>query len=148
MEECEICGAKSNDVYIVDVEEVELRVCTKCAKGRKIISKPVESRGRRAAAQVQAKKDEPQLVEDYGMKIHDARELMHLPLKVLAEMINEKETLLLRVEQQKTMPSVALAKKLERALKIKLAEPEQQSDETFTGGGGGRAVLGDFMGRK
>ena len=35
MEECEICGSKTKDVYIVNVEDVELRVCTKCEEARR-----------------------------------------------------------------------------------------------------------------
>jgi putative transcription factor len=147
MEECEICGAKTNDVYIVDVEDVELRVCTKCAKGKKIVSKVV---GKNATQKFvkSSKSEEPQLVENYGLLIHNARESMKLPIKVLAEMINEKETLLLRVEQQRTLPTLQLAKKLEKALGIKLAETEQQNENVVFSKKGDKATLGDFINGK
>ena len=48
-------------------------------------------------------------------------------LKVLGEMINEKRSTLLRVEEEKMQPNMALAAKLEKALGIKLSEKE--SDE-------------------
>lgn len=149
MEECEICGAKTKDVYIVNVEDVELRVCTKCAKGKKIISKVIEGSKSPKHVIKEQKNEPPQLVENYGTVIHNAREYMKLPIKVLAEMINEKETLLLRVEQQRTMPSLELTKKLEKALGIKLAEIEQQQNEGKTlGSRNDKITLGDYITKK
>ena len=69
---------------------------------------------------------------------------MKLPMKVLAEMINEKETLLSRVEQQHTLPTLKLAKKLEKALNIKLeAAPEQRQDAPKSKKSS--ATLGEFI---
>jgi putative transcription factor len=148
MEECEICGTRAKDIYIVDVESVELRVCTKCAKGKKIVAKAVDSQALTKKMATKRKDDEPQLVENYGTLIHNARESMKLPIKVLAEMINEKETLLLRVEQQKTLPSVALTKKLEKALSIKLAEQEKVGELGGRSGSSDGATIGEFISRK
>lgn len=149
MEECEICGAKTNDIYVVNVEDVELRVCTKCAKGKKIVAKVTErANSPKQVARVQ-KNEVPQLVENYGLAIHNAREAMKLPIKVLAEMINEKETLLLRIEQQKTLPSTELTKKLEKALGIKLSDTQQsESENTGYTGRAEKVTLGDFMDSK
>jgi putative transcription factor len=142
MEECEICGAKVNDIYVVDVEDVELRVCTKCAKGKKIVSKVVKNRGTPNLRE--RKIEDPQLVENYGAAIHNAREAMKIPLKVLAEMLNEKDTLLLRIEQEKTLPSLELTKKIEKALGIKLTEPEKQGENVVLNRNRDGATLGDF----
>jgi putative transcription factor len=149
MEDCEICGKRSDDIYVVNVEEAELRVCTKCAKGKKIVSKVVERKATPKGVGTVRRGDIEQLVENYGAVIHDARERMKLPVKVLAEMINEKETHLLHVEQQRTRPSEELRKKLERALSVRLVEPSQGADESVHGKGGGDSVtLGDFITKK
>lgn len=149
MEECELCGAKTNDIYIVDVEDVELRVCAKCSKGKKIVSKIEQRQSRPKQFAKPAKAEEAQLVENYGIAIHNARESMRLPLKVLAEMINEKETLLLRIEQQRTLPSIELTKKLEKALRIKLAETAQpQGTRSRSIGSGDRITIADYMKKK
>lgn len=151
MEECELCGSKMKDVYIVNVDEVELRVCTKCAQGKKIISKVMDQpKGSKQQAAKAAKNEIPQLVENYGSKMHKARESMKIPLKVLAEMINEKETLLARVEQQRTMPSVELTKKLEKALGIKLVESAAQLQEKSASYSSKNeaATLGEFMNKR
>ena len=47
---------------------------------------------------------------------------MGLSLKVLAEIINEKESFLARVENERAKPSNTLIKKLEKTLDIKLTE--------------------------
>ncbi|MDE1871318.1 MAG: TIGR00270 family protein [Candidatus Micrarchaeota archaeon] len=146
MEECEICGIKAGDIYIVDVEDVELRVCTKCARGKKVVSQVIERPGFGRKRVAEGNEDEPQLIENYGSAIHSAREAMKIPLKVLAEMLNEKETLLLRIEQQRTLPSVELTKKLEKALAIRLMEKGQQGENPGASRGSrDRATLGDFI---
>lgn len=138
------------EVYIVNVDEVELRVCTKCAQGKKITAKVLEKPKRPDQPARESKNELPQLVENYGKVIHDARESMKLPLKVLAEMINEKETHLQRVEQQRTMPSVELTKKLEKVLGIRLAETSTQIQDSGAGhsGQGASATLGEFIPKK
>ena len=37
MEECELCGTKINDVYVINLDGTQLSVCAKCAKGKAII---------------------------------------------------------------------------------------------------------------
>ena len=149
MEECEICGTKAKDIYIVDVEDVELRVCTKCAKGKKVVSKVVERTNLPRRMQIGRREDAQPLVENYGTVMHNARESMKLPLKVLAEMLNEKETLLLRVEQQRTMPSTALTKRLEKALGIKLTESgEPDNSGSAPRNRSDRITLKDYITKK
>jgi len=150
MEECELCGARTKDVYIVDIESVELRVCTKCAVGKKIVSKVVEkTNAPKQSYKSSPKSEEPLLIENYGTVMHNAREAMKIPIKVLAEMISEKETHLSRVEQQKTLPSEELRKKIEKALSIKLTEPATTHSENKSyGGGGDKPTLGDFIKKK
>ncbi len=145
MEECEICGARAKDIYIVNVEEAELRVCTRCTKGKKIVSKVIERPARGAQQKARAPEDAANVVENYGALIRDARESMRIPIKVLAERINEKETLLLRIEQQKTVPDAKLSKKLERALGIKLSDSQQQGETGNYTGRGEEPTIGEFI---
>ncbi|MCL4362949.1 multiprotein bridging factor aMBF1 [Candidatus Marsarchaeota archaeon] len=149
MEDCELCGRQAETVYVALVEDVELRVCPKCAKGKKIISSEGHSMSRKGATAVKTEKgEEPELIEDYGHVIKEARERLKMPLKVLAEMINEKETFLNRVEAQRTTPPEALVRKLEKTLSIKLIEQEKAGESGRTGAKGEKATLGDFIGTK
>ncbi|MGC8537736.1 MAG: multiprotein bridging factor aMBF1 [Candidatus Micrarchaeia archaeon] len=151
MEECELCGNKTANIYIVDVEGVELRVCAKCAKGKHVISKvDTEEHSRPGRKPIPTsstikRQEEAEIIDDYGKVIREARERMKLPLNALAEMINEKETLLYRVENQKTLPTIELAKKLEKALGIKLERDASKAEDTRHGDRKESATLGEFM---
>ena len=151
MEECELCGRGVKDIYLVNVEGAELRVCVNCARGKKVIASYTEKAAQQKKsnyARPVREEDQP-VIENYGAAIRNARERMKLPLKVLAEMIAEKETLLLRVEQQRTIPSMALTKKLEKALGIKLIDMTSDTGGDSRGSGGGDGIsLGDFIKRK
>ena len=122
----------------------------KMRRGKKIVSKVVERTNAPKMMNSRIVKNEvPALIENYGIAIHNGREAMKLPLKVLAEMISEKETLLLRIEQEKTMPSTELTKKLEKALGIKLTDVQQpDGDNKARIGRVENATLGDFMTRR
>jgi putative transcription factor len=150
MEDCELCGNPTSTVFVVNVEDVELRVCPKCAKGKRVVYKEEPKRAIAKKGLITKPKklrpEEAEIVEDYGTIVRKARESMRLPIKVLGEMINEKQSLLLRVEQQRTKPSMVLAKKLEKALNIKL---EQENEDTHAKrelqSGKNNATLGEFV---
>lgn len=146
MEECELCGEPMSSVYTINVEGVELRVCANCAKGKKVVHREEKHKARTLKEKIERPKHhaELELVDDYGKIIRNARESMKIPIKVLAERINEKETLLARVEQQRTMPTAKLTKKLEKALNIRL---EHEAEESKAGVSGRKdsATLGEFI---
>ncbi|MCL5434355.1 MAG: multiprotein bridging factor aMBF1 [Candidatus Marsarchaeota archaeon] len=150
MEECELCGKSTDSAYVVLVEGVELRVCASCANGKKVLShRPTDSasRGYHGTYQKTAKKsiDEPPLVDNYGRVIREARERLKIPIKVLAEMINEKETFLSRVEAEKAAPPAQLIKKLEKTLNIKLtASRSEAEDNQHYRSDNGVTTIGDF----
>lgn len=146
MEECELCGNQMGDVYVVNIEGVDLRTCIKCAKGKKVLSREERPRNDKKKAAEKPKIAEPEIIDNYGGAIRAARESMKIPINVLAEMINEKETLLLRVEQQRTLPTAKLAKKLEKALKIKLEEQPVADTAQRTSNRKEEATLSEFLG--
>ncbi len=122
-------------------------VCDNCAAGKKIIGK-IDLGGKGAG-----KKDsyslksnvveEDEVVDNYGTLIRKGREKLGLPLKVLAERINEKESTMLRVEEQRTLPSVTLTKKLEKELGIKLTSKAAPVNSAMPTGKSGPITLGD-----
>lgn len=143
-----MCGKKITDIYVVDIGGVELGVCSSCARGKKLVrtnAKRVE--GRKPVIRRSVPKEEAEIIEGYGEAIKKAREKLNVPLPVMAEMLNEKESHLRRVEQQKTLPSAELTKKLEKFLNIKLTA--EGGDETgFTAKpSAGKASLGEFINR-
>ncbi|MCL4365561.1 MAG: multiprotein bridging factor aMBF1 [Candidatus Marsarchaeota archaeon] len=129
MEECEVCGKGSEDLFLVDIEGAQMAVCGQCSKGKRILQKFSERKETQVAYRTtQSRQDEYEVVEHYGRIIKDARDALDLPAHVLAERINEKESTLVRVEKEDALPDDRLARKLEKALGIRLmtrAEPAE-----------------------
>lgn len=143
--ECELCGRQTEERYIATIENVELRVCPRCAKGHHV-TEEVIPRNQAGSGQPRAQDQVDEMVEDYGMQIRRAREHMKIPVKVLAEMISEKEGVVTRVEQQKMVPPEALRKKIEKALGLKLAVEGAPEKSSYHGSGKAEeATLGEFV---
>ncbi len=126
MEECELCGRKMSTAYIISIENVKLRVCEKCSNDKKVLfidnGKEKADSANKYIENNSDNNEIEQIIDDYGETIRRARESMGLSLKVLAELLNEKESFLARIEKQKTTPNSKLIEKLEKTLNIKLIE--------------------------
>lgn len=62
------------------------------------------------------------LIENYGEIIRNARIKMGISQEELAKQISEKLTIIKKIEQGTFKPSIELARKLEKFLKIKIIE--------------------------
>ncbi|MEM0201440.1 MAG: multiprotein bridging factor aMBF1 [Candidatus Micrarchaeaceae archaeon] len=123
MYDCEICGKKTESLYIIDVEGAELTTCKKCAEGKNVIEIMEENINNKKHNPKKSKEETPEVLEiidNYGDIIRNARESMGVPVKVLAEMINEKESMLIRIEHGRLLPSDKVIYKLEKNLGIEL----------------------------
>ena len=149
MYDCEICGKKTDSLYIIDVEGAELTTCMKCAEGKNIIE-VIEDEKQTKPKNATVKKEEPlfDIVDNYGESIRVAREKMGIPLKVLAEMINEKESVLNRIEHQKMLPNDKVIEKLEKNLGIKLKVEVTETKNFKTKDPDEPITLGDAAFRK
>lgn len=126
METCEVCGKATDELYLAKIEEATMWVCVSCSKGKQIIQSMNTRKESPKQIAIKKGKEEVEIVEDYGEQIRKAREELGLPTKVLAERISEKESEIVRVEKQKTLPSESLRKKLEKELGIKLTARREE----------------------
>lgn len=134
MFDCEICGKHTESLYVIDVEGAKLSVCANCSRGKEVIDEiDGGEKARKQAIVTKMVEPEEELVEGYGGKIRKARESMGIDLKVLGEMINEKHSTLLRVEEERMSPNIKLTEKLEKALGIKLRTTPDISSEAKVG---------------
>ncbi len=125
--DCDICGRSTPIAYVVEIEGARMSLCEKCAKGKAPLQVLGEEKMRPVNRHAPAAgPEEKEMVQDYGKRIRSAREAMGMPAKVLAERINEKESTLIRVENQRMLPDETLRKKLEKELGIKLMEQVQK----------------------
>lgn len=137
MEECEICGKPTETIYVIDIEGAQMSACASCAKGKKVLARREErvQKGPERTSHEKAPEGEEELYDDYGTRIRKKCEELSLPLKVLAERINEKESTMLRVEEQKTIPPIELMRRIEKELGIKLTHKVEQIRSHGTGRG-------------
>jgi putative transcription factor len=158
---CEVCGRKihGNPIRAV-IEGAKLTVCIECSKHGKIIREEVEL-GQRTPKKpltpipfiqkkkpAQAKVDITQeVVEGYDSKIRQAREKLGLSHEELGKKINEKASVLSKLETGKMTPNNMLVTKLEHALKIKLLVPikEEKISHGFPKSPNRETTLGDLI---
>ncbi len=123
---CGICG-ETEATRKVLVEGTLLNVCAGCAKFGEEVRTPQEAK-RKLVSRAEEEKDEveQEIVSDFGRLVRIAREKLGLTQPALGKLVNEKESVILRMESGKMTPDLKTARKLERALKIRLVlEPAE-----------------------
>ena len=149
---CDLCGKADERLFMTLIEGVELNVCSDCSKFGKVIASvhrpsPKEQHMKFAQQNNPQEKEEKieLLVENYADLIKKKRESMGLSQKDFALKINEKESAIHKIETGIFHPSIALAKRLEKFLGIKLIEEHQETHEKFKKPKEEGFTLGDFI---
>jgi len=90
-----------------------------------------------------------ELAQDYDERIRNARETTDMSQEDLANKLNEKASLIRKLERGDTLPSDDVQTKLENALEITLTAGSSDADEEWDGGSSsGSYTLGDVVKRK
>lgn len=122
---CGICGEVEATRRVL-VEGAVLNVCVNCAKFGEEVRTQQETKKKLMAGAEEEREVEHDIVPDFGRLVRIARERMELTQPALGKLVNEKESVILRIESGKMTPDLKTARKLERALKIKLVlEPAE-----------------------
>jgi putative transcription factor len=126
-----------------------MNVCKSCSSFGKVIGRvhvPLPKK------KVEIKKDIPTkkeivdvVVQDYAERIKKARESQNLTQKEFAKKVNEKESLIHKIETGSFSPNVDLARKLEHALHIKLVEKFEEEKPILPHEKGTELTIGDFV---
>lgn len=132
---CEVCGRKIyGKPHRVVIEGAKLTVCSECSKHGTTVweeTKPKimlpKPKAILLSPKTQSKKTPEktvdtslELVEDFDVKIRQAREKLGFSHEELGKKINQKVSLLKKIETGKMKPDNKLVAKLEHTLKIKL----------------------------
>lgn len=100
------------------MEGTILEVCEGCSKfGELVETRPVRMPKVRRTPKL---KEETIIIDNYGKKIIEARKKINLTREGFAKKINEKESLIRRIESEVMRPNDKLIEKIERFLNIKL----------------------------
>ncbi len=134
---CELCGKETPHARSVAIEGSVLSVCGECVKFGSEVAGPI--RVRRPGAPVVAQRLErrqqrmserdiytapasDELAEDFGERIRRAREARGWKQADLGAKVNERESVIAKLESQAIVPTDAMVPKLEKTLGIKLRE--------------------------
>ncbi|MEM0453875.1 MAG: multiprotein bridging factor aMBF1 [Sulfolobales archaeon] len=140
---CEICGTavEKRSSKIVFVEGARLVLCPSCYSkiNKKLTAEPLKTQAevkktqpvntQKNVRQRESIKEEYEVVEDFATRIKNAREAIGWSQKVLAEAVKESENVIKRLESGRLVPSIELARRLEKVLNIKLLEPIIEGNE-------------------
>ena len=138
--ECPICGGiiwgKGQRVLL---EGAKITVCDNCAQYGTKIYKPITNVQMKTKGQIKTQMapkkqtfkpkgiEELEIVTDYAKRIRNVRNNLRLNQDQFAQKLNEKPSLLRRIEARKVEPTIKLAKKIQEVYKIKLLK---KIDET------------------
>jgi putative transcription factor len=92
--------------------------------------------------------DMEELATDYDDRIRDAREARGLSQQELANELNEKASLIRKLERGDILPSDSVQRKLERKLDISLAEGSEAEETEWSSDSATTTTLGDVVKRK
>lgn len=141
-----MCGAETK-LFKAIIEDAEMSVCRDCAKFGRVIGEIREKPGK--ILRIEKEKPSAELiqiiVEDYAEKIKKAREKLGLKQKDLAKRLNEKESLIHKIETKTIEPNINLARKIEKFLKIKLIEQHEEVHQRGTETKSDSLTIGDFV---
>ncbi|MFO8110339.1 MAG: multiprotein bridging factor aMBF1 [Thermoplasmata archaeon] len=154
---CELCGKKIGKPTTVSIEGSTLQVCQGCSRHGKEVFKSgkVSFDQDKMLNRIQRKKEaygstrgmgdgEKVLALDYSDRIREARIGMSQTQEDLANSVNEKKSVIAKLEKGDLRPSDELIKKLESSLSIELMD-EYQETTTISTSGKRALTLGDLI---
>ena len=170
MVQCEMCGAETASPTTVKIEGAELDVCDDCADfGTEVEQQSTASASTKYSTDSDSSgqsdsaggsgsaggsrgpdmfDDMEEIVQDYDERIRNARESAGLSQEDLAKELNEKASLIRKLERGASLPSDSIQGKLERRLDITLTEGGVSDTEWEGGASTGEYTLGDVVQRK
>ncbi|EMA71540.1 multiprotein bridging factor aMBF1 [Halorubrum distributum] len=174
MPQCEMCGAEEASLTTTKVEGAELELCSSCTDfGTEVRDESTSSGGGKYSTSSSTGKsssssgsssgsgssggstrprdmfdDMDEIATDYDERIREARESRGLSQEELADQLNEKASLIRKLERGDTLPTDEVQRKLERELDISLVEGQSSEDADWETNDAGTMTLGDVVKRK
>lgn len=147
---CEMCGSEGK-LFKTSIENSELNVCKKCSKYGKVIAtvktEATEKKQRKKYKKARIPEEEiiQIIVSDYSERIKRKRNELGLKQKEFAKKINEKESLIHKIETCQFEPNITLARKIEKFLKINLIEQHEEKHKKTEKTKADMFTIGDFI---
>lgn len=153
---CEVCGQEiRGEPRRRIIEGAKMIVCGRCAQfgseewspqqSRTPQRRPTRRTSPRPRRNYVEEAEEMVLVENYGAKIRKARQKAGFTVEDLARKINEKESVIKKLEREDFTPTPRVREKLKRTLSIKLMERVESVSGPVLSGPRGPLTLGDMI---
>ncbi len=167
-----MCGAETADPTTIQTEGTKLEVCSNCVEfgtvlhdeerektsdstssstdsgsGSKTKQSPSGSRSSSSPSHEDPFDEMGTLAPDYDQRVRNARENAGMKQEELADELNEKLSLIRKIERGDMRPNEEVRGKLESALGVSLTE-EVGGEEWETEGSSGGYTVGDIIERK
>ena len=153
--QCDMCGKETDVLYKTEIEGAVMYVCKECSRFGKVLGvkrsfvekKKVKGNDRKKNNNVEPEVDIiEEIVDDYNIIVKNAREKIGLKQEDLAKKISEKVSLIQKIETGDIEPSIKVARKLEKFLKIKLIETIRlEKTKPKTTKESGNLTIGDII---
>ncbi|MFX0000485.1 MAG: multiprotein bridging factor aMBF1 [Candidatus Hodarchaeota archaeon] len=143
--ECPICGSiiwgKGQKILL---EGAKITVCHNCAQyGIKIRKSPTITQNKQLTSNDKSKPlkrqvlkkdgiDDFEIIPEFAEKIKNIRSSLELNQDQFAQKLNEKPSLIKRIEAGRVEPTIKLAKKIEDVYKIKILRKVDEIDTRIT----------------
>lgn len=148
---CDICGRKG-EIYRAVIEDAQMNVCQSCGSFGKLLEKiySIKKVGKEKvtlAEKMNVPEEMELVVENFSDVIKSTREKGGMTQKEFAKKINEKESVVHKIETGNIKPSITMARKLEKILKVKLIEEYEESHDKgeASGSKNNYLTIGDFI---
>jgi putative transcription factor len=144
MNGCEMCG-KMEDLFRVKIEGSLILACKRCSKFGTVLSgfEPiVEKEIEKPRTYVE---NEEKVVDNFSDIIRKEREKLGLKQGELAQKLNEKESVIHKIENGHMVLSLKLANKLGKFFGVKLVKVEKEESVRLDQGERPGFTLNDFM---
>lgn len=116
-----MCGSNTDSSTKVKIEGAVLKVCDSCKDlGKEVKTSSSKKTKKKKSSSSKRRGSNEVLVPDYGEVLKDAREDEQLSIKEVADELNEKESLIKKIEKQDLKPDKSLAGKLSDRFNITL----------------------------
>ncbi len=166
--QCEMCGAETADPTTIQTEGTKLEVCSNCVEFGTVLHDEERKKEKKTSSSDSSSKSKKQtpssrsssspsrkdpfdemgtLAPDYDQRVRNARENADLTQEELADRLNEKLSLIRKIERGDMRPNEEVRGKLESALGVSLTEEVGGEDWESDDSSGGYTV-GDIIERK
>lgn len=144
MPSCQLCGKDTDELVKTRIEGAKMKVCDSCSDmGEKIQTKQKKTKKKKKKKTRKRPRKTKVLANNYGEKVKKARENRKQSVEELADELNEKASLIKKIEREEFKPDKSLAGKLEKEFDINLYVNPEVSDHEIETGDDRKATLGD-----